>query len=72
MRLEEQEGKTQPRLWSAFLLNPRTNPALQYPSLGRMGATLLGYPHPAALHIPIMPGCTGDSQEPRESGNGRA
>lgn len=36
MRLEEQEGKAQPRLCSAFLLHPRTNPALEFPSLGRM------------------------------------
>lgn len=56
MRLEEQEGKTQPRLWSTFLLNPRTNPALEYPSLGRMGTTLLPtpstsvHPHHTRVH----------------------
>lgn len=37
MRPEEQEGKAQPRLCSAFLLHPRTNPALEFPSVGRMG-----------------------------------
>lgn len=37
------------------------------------GATLLGYPHPAPLHSPIsMPGCTGDTQQPRDPGDGRA
>lgn len=66
MRPEKQEGKAQPRLCSAFLLQLRTNPALKFPSLGRMEVARgnpAGYPQPAPLHPPIG-ACLGALETP--------
>lgn len=57
VRVEEQEGKAQPRFCSAFQLHPRTKPGTGDFLLGKdgdsKGGTLLGYPHPAPLHPPL-------------------